>query len=53
MLRSELKDRDIPHRTTLRTRILERLNEHFETLRKEMAVSLSKLSYIAGYRSSH
>lgn len=38
MLRAELKDSDIPHRTTLRTRILERLNEYFEALKKEMAV---------------
>lgn len=38
MLRAELKDSDIPHRTTLRNRILERLNEHFEKLKQEMAV---------------
>lgn len=43
MLRSELTDQDIPHRTTLRTRILERLDEHFETLRSDMAVSSFKL----------
>ncbi|KAK6996199.1 hypothetical protein R3P38DRAFT_2477759, partial [Favolaschia claudopus] len=37
MLREELKDADIPHRTTIRKRILEVWEEHLDSLEKEMA----------------
>ncbi|KAJ7185958.1 hypothetical protein C8R46DRAFT_881956, partial [Mycena filopes] len=37
LLREELKDSDIPHRTTIRKRILEVWNEHLDRLEKEMA----------------
>lgn len=40
MLREELKDSDIPHRTTIRNRILEVWDEHLDRLQKEMEVAL-------------
>jgi len=39
MLRKELKDTDIPHRTTIRKRVQERLEELLDTLRQDMKVS--------------
>src|ERR1700676_5384888 len=38
MLRDELKDEDIPHRTTVRNRILEVWDEHLDHLAEEMNV---------------
>ena len=38
MLREELKDEDIPHRTTVRNRILQIWDEHLEQLSSEMQV---------------
>jgi hypothetical protein len=38
MLRQELKDSDIPHRSTVRARILELWDEHLDGLETEMAV---------------
>jgi hypothetical protein len=38
MLREELKDSDIPHRTSLRQRILDVWNDHLDKLQEEMAV---------------
>ncbi|KAJ6571335.1 hypothetical protein B0H19DRAFT_1346609, partial [Mycena capillaripes] len=38
MLRSELKDSDIPHRTKIRKRIIEMWDDHLTTLEAEMAV---------------
>ncbi|KAJ6576013.1 hypothetical protein DFH09DRAFT_914990, partial [Mycena vulgaris] len=38
MLRAELKDSDIPHRTKIRKRIMEIWDEHLNTLQREMAV---------------
>lgn len=38
MLREELKDSDIPHRTTIRTRIMEIWDEHLDQLQAEMKV---------------
>lgn len=38
MLREELKDSDIPHRTNLRERILDVWNDHLDKLQEEMAV---------------
>ena len=38
MLRAELKDSDIPHRTKIRKRIMEIWDEHLNTLQQEMAV---------------
>ncbi|KAJ6582876.1 hypothetical protein DFH09DRAFT_277755 [Mycena vulgaris] len=36
MLRDELKDSDIPHRTTIGKRILEVWDEHLDRLEREM-----------------
>ena len=41
MLRKELRDSDIPHKTTIRDRVEEVLMEHFDNLEKEMHVSKS------------
>jgi hypothetical protein len=38
MLREDLKDEDIPHRTTVRNRILEIWDDHLEQLANEMQV---------------
>ncbi|KAJ7898286.1 hypothetical protein B0H14DRAFT_2332277, partial [Mycena olivaceomarginata] len=38
MLRAELKDSDIPHRTKIRKRVIEIWDEHPNTLQEEMAV---------------
>jgi hypothetical protein len=38
MLREELKDKDIPHRTNFRERILDVWNDHLDKLEEEMAV---------------
>lgn len=38
LLRKELRDSDIPHHTTIRTRVDEVLQEHLASLEKEMAV---------------
>jgi len=39
LLRKELKDSDIPHRTTIRTRLTEVWNEHLSVLEDDMNVS--------------
>ncbi len=39
MLREELTDGDIPHRTQLRERIMETWQEHLQQLSKDMSVS--------------
>ena len=51
MLHKELKDTDIPHRTTLQSRIDEVIGEHLETLEKEMKVSLC--CYFPPYHFTH
>ncbi|KAJ7763564.1 hypothetical protein DFH07DRAFT_738672, partial [Mycena maculata] len=38
MLRAELRDQDIPHRTTIRKRIIEVWDEHLDTLERELGV---------------
>jgi hypothetical protein len=38
MLRKELRESDIPHRTTIRKRVEEVLSEHLDKLEHEMAV---------------
>ena len=38
MLREELQESDIPHRTTIRKRVEEVLSEHLDELEKEMVV---------------
>jgi hypothetical protein len=38
MLRKELRELDIPHRTTIRKRVEEVLSEHLDKLEREMAV---------------
>ena len=44
MLQKELKDADIPHRTTIRKQVKEVLSEHLDRLEHQMAVS--QLTYI-------
>ncbi|KAF7328561.1 HAT family dimerization domain-containing protein [Mycena venus] len=44
MLRSELKDSDIPHRTKIRKRIIEVWDEHLAHLESEMATAIGKIS---------
>lgn len=43
MLRPELKERDIPHRTKIRKRIMELWNEYLEKLKNELKVRSYKL----------
>ena len=38
MLRSELRESDIPHRTTIKKRVEEVLEEHLDQLQKDMKV---------------
>ena len=38
MLRQDLKDSDIPSRTTITTRIKEKLSSHFQHLQEEISV---------------
>ena len=38
MLREDLRDSDIPHRSTIRARIIEVWEEHLDSLEKEMKV---------------
>ena len=40
MLREDLNDEDIPHRTTVRNRILEIWDEHLDQLATEMQVCI-------------
>ena len=40
MLRKELKDSDIPHKTTIHDRVEEILTEHFDKLKNEMDVRM-------------
>ncbi|KAF7334741.1 HAT family dimerization domain-containing protein [Mycena sanguinolenta] len=44
MLRSELKDSDIPHRTKIRQRVMEIWDEHLDKLESEMAAAIGKIS---------
>ena len=44
MLRKELRDSDIPHRTTIRNRILEVWDNHLDQLANAMQVPLSFIS---------
>ncbi|KAJ7474133.1 hypothetical protein FB451DRAFT_997660, partial [Mycena latifolia] len=46
MLRAELKDSDIPHRTKIRKRIMEIWDEHLNTLQQEMAHLATAFLYI-------
>ncbi|KAJ6588091.1 hypothetical protein B0H19DRAFT_924346, partial [Mycena capillaripes] len=46
MLRSELNDSDIPHRTKIRKRIIEIWDEHLETLKAEMAHLSTAFLYV-------
>jgi len=45
MLREELKDSDIPHRTTIRKRIMEVWDEHLDMLQDQMMVNF--IRYLA------
>jgi hypothetical protein len=38
MLRDDLKDSDIPHRTTIRNQIMQLLDEHLDLVEAEIAV---------------
>jgi hypothetical protein len=44
VLREELRDNDIPHRTTIRNRVLEVWDEYLDQLTKEMQVCLRAVS---------
>ncbi|KAK6991690.1 hypothetical protein R3P38DRAFT_3227535 [Favolaschia claudopus] len=44
MLRSELKDSDVPHRSTIHNRIMQLLDEHLDRTAAEIAAALGKLS---------
>lgn len=46
MLREELHDEDIPHRTTVRNRILEVWDTHLENLAAEMEVNCHKFQMV-------
>lgn len=48
MLRKELHNKDIPHRTALRNRIMEIWQQHLKDLEKEMKV-LSEIPETANY----
>ena len=48
MLHEELKDSDIPHQDTIRTHILEILQEHFAKLHEEMT-EVSKILFLDLY----
>src|ERR1700709_2330596 len=43
LLRPDLKESDIPHRTKISDLILETWNEHFQVLKAELAVSVQLL----------
>ena len=43
LLKEDLQDKDIPHRTTITKRILEPNQEHMDHLSNQMLVSLSTL----------
>ena len=45
MLREDLKDSEVPHRTTIRKRIMEVWDEQLDTLQDQMKVYLSSVSY--------
>jgi hypothetical protein len=45
MLRPELRDQDIPHRTTIRKRVLEVLDEYIIELKSQLQV-LYLMSYL-------
>jgi hypothetical protein len=47
LLRSDLKDKDIPHRTKLREAIIETWDCHFKALRLELADAVGKVSFTA------
>ena len=42
MLREDLRDSDIPHRTKMRVRVLETWDKHLDKLQDEMRVSTVK-----------
>jgi hypothetical protein len=45
ILREELEDADIPHRATIRRRILQLWNEQLEMVAKEMQVCFKPVCY--------
>ncbi|KAK6969568.1 hypothetical protein R3P38DRAFT_2814139 [Favolaschia claudopus] len=51
MLRSELKDSDIPHRTKIRKRVMEIWDDHLDHLQDEMAVSFLVSLTRSAYRT--
>ncbi|KAJ7278309.1 hypothetical protein C8J57DRAFT_1465460 [Mycena rebaudengoi] len=46
MLREDLKDSDIPHRTTIRTRILQLFDEYLDRLQEELNLRASLIGFI-------
>ncbi|PPQ77048.1 hypothetical protein CVT26_007808 [Gymnopilus dilepis] len=47
MLRKELRDKDIPHRTTICNRVMEMWEKHVKDLEKDMQKALGKVSFTA------
>ncbi|PPQ97649.1 hypothetical protein CVT26_002438 [Gymnopilus dilepis] len=47
MLREDLKNTDIPHRTSVREHIMATWEKHLETLQAEMGAALGKISFTA------
>jgi hypothetical protein len=47
LLRSELQEKDIPHRTKIRESIIKAWKAHFEILRKDLSAALGKVSCTA------
>jgi hypothetical protein len=47
LLRSDLQDRDIPHRTKLRETIIEAWESHFKALKLDLADAVGKVSFTA------
>ncbi|KAJ7730099.1 hypothetical protein DFH07DRAFT_756418, partial [Mycena maculata] len=50
MLWAELRDKDIPHRTTIRKRIIEVWDEHLNTLERELGVRFLSLILFQPHR---
>lgn len=46
MLREDLKDEDIPHRTTIRARILQVWGDHLDTISEELVVRFNISTFL-------
>ncbi|KAJ7130448.1 hypothetical protein C8R44DRAFT_539216, partial [Mycena epipterygia] len=52
LLRESLQDKDIPHRTKLRSLILDAWLKYYNSLKKELKESLGKISFTGDMWSS-